>query len=173
MPLSDNAYDIVWVEHLDVLEDRSRDEFWIARVVAIMLDLAGDYKRRVLVPASTFTDVADFSHLLVDCPNRRLCAGNLVDAPLSEISDPKTLKIRLIFYHQLVEAKMRGTLCPVLYDILYQLAHAWELHNPEACKVSNIRCHYSQPQGKGLRVGRSPTVGLRPRCGFDLKLSVF
>ncbi len=94
-----NAYNLAWAELLDVLEDRSRDEFWIARGVQTTLEIAADYKRRILLPARQYPLSLKwlvYSPSVVDCPYRRSRAADLMDALSFTVNDQSTLKLRNI-----------------------------------------------------------------------------
>ena len=84
------------------------------------LELAADYKQRILIPARTYPLLMCwlvFAPPGTPCALRKQCAGDLVDASEQTVGDTTTLKFRILFLKELVHAKETGCLSEALLTL--------------------------------------------------------
>ena len=79
----------------------------------VTLELAADYKIRILLPARQFPLLMCWLVVnppAVPCPGRQESADHLLSISKEEIGDTSCLKLRTLFHNELVEARTTGRL---------------------------------------------------------------
>lgn len=101
-----------------------------AHMVLESLSLNADFFRAIVIkcrhyPCLLFWVVWSKPH--IECPHRKEFADDFLHTPIDAIGDQSSVKIRILFHRELVQASIDGTLDENLYNVVITLARGWAL----------------------------------------------
>ena len=126
------------------IHDIGMQAFWMSCAVATCVGMATDYYRRVYLTCRSYP--LSIMWLIREGPEQKsesrrefVCA--FLAATPKEIADMTCLKLRFLWYEELVLASHDGTCDPRLHNMIVRLAYAWLWDTQEIEGVNNTIRH--------------------------------